>query len=116
MKTKGGLLRVSLVVDVKTNRILFVLITGDFFAYPGRTIYDLESKLKDTNSDFENIKKIILHFFEEKQPEIPGVTPEDFLSVIKNALNKVKYHHYGIDLEEANSVHTVLKPYEDLKN
>jgi lipoate-protein ligase A len=116
LKTKGGLLRVSLVVDVKANRILFALITGDFFAYPGRTIFDLESRLKDTNADFENIKKIVLDFFSEKQPEIPGVTPEDFLHVIGNALKKVEYNKYGIDLVDANSVHTVIKPYEEVQN
>jgi lipoate-protein ligase A len=116
LKTKGGLLRVSLVVDVKAHRILFALITGDFFAYPGRTIFDLEGRLKDTIADFKNIKKIVLDFFSEKQPEIPGVTPEDFLKVIGNALKKVEYNNFGIDLEDANSIHTVIKPYEDLQN
>jgi lipoate-protein ligase A len=116
LKTKGGLLRVSLVVDVKANRILFALITGDFFAYPGRTIFDLEGRLKDTTADFENIKRIVLDFFSERQPEIPGVTPEDFLKVIDNALKKVDYNNFGIDLVDANSVHTIIKPYEELQN
>ena len=116
LKTKGGLLRVSLVVDIKANRIMFVLITGDFFAYPQRTIFDLESRLKDTSADFNNIKKIVLDFFEEKQPQIPGVTPKDFLKVINKALNKVEYCNYGIDLSDANSVHSVIKPYKDIKN
>ncbi len=116
LKTKGGLLRVSLVLDIKANRILFALITGDFFAYPGRTIFDLEAKLKDTNANFENIKKIVLDFFSEKQPQIPGITPKDFLKVIGNALKKVEYNNYGINLVDANSIHTIIKPYEDIQN
>jgi lipoate-protein ligase A len=116
LKTKGGLLRVSLVVDVKANRIMFVLITGDFFAYPQRTIFDLEGKLKDTSADLENVRKIVMNFFEEYKPQIPGVTPEDFLHVINNALNKVEYHEYGIGLEDANSIHTIKKPYKDLQD
>jgi lipoate-protein ligase A len=115
-KTKGGLLRVSLVVDLKANRILFVLITGDFFAYPGRTIFDLESRLKDTSADFDNIRKIVLDFFAEKQPQIPGVTPEDFLKVIGNALGKVEFNKFGIGLEDANSIHTIKKRFEELQN
>jgi lipoate-protein ligase A len=116
LKTKGGLIRISLVVDIKANRIRFVLITGDFFAYPSRAIFDLESRLKDTSADFENIKKIITDFFTENQPQIPGVTVEDFLKVIGNALKKVEYSEYGIGLEDANSVHTVIAPYKDLQD
>jgi lipoate-protein ligase A len=93
-----------------------VLITGDFFAYPSRTIFDLESRLKDTTADLENIKKIVFDFFNEKQPQIPGVTPEDFLKVIDNALKKVEYSEYGIDLANANNIHTVKKEFKDIKN
>jgi lipoate-protein ligase A len=113
-KTKGGLIRVQVVVDVKANRILYLMITGDFFAYPRRTIFDLESRLKDTVADLDNIRKIITDFFDEKQPQIPGVEPEDFVKLIENALNKVEYSNFGIDLAEANSIHTVNKPFKEI--
>ncbi|MCK5561633.1 MAG: lipoate--protein ligase family protein [Thermoplasmata archaeon] len=45
-KTKGGLIRVSLVVDSITHQLQSTLITGDFSVYPKRTIFDLEATLK----------------------------------------------------------------------
>jgi lipoate-protein ligase A len=106
-KTPGGLIRVSLVTNLRLNRIYTVLITGDFFTYPKRTIFDLEGRLKDTSAERSNIENLIKDFFAEKKPQIPGVCPDDFVKVMFKALEKMDYHEFGIQLHEANRVFTV---------
>ncbi|UCG70680.1 MAG: DUF116 domain-containing protein, partial [Thermoplasmata archaeon] len=91
-----------------------VLITGDFFAYPKRTILDLEARLKDTPSENSILENTIEDFFTEKNPEIPGVVPEDFTIVIKRALEKLDYADFGIQLEEANRIFTVNSTLKDM--
>jgi len=110
-KACGGLIRVS--VSVSGNRIKELLITGDFFAYPKRTIYDLEAEFKNTPASSENIKNIILNFFERTKCEIPGVDAGDFIKVITEALEKRNYQKFGISADEANSIFTVRKKFEE---
>jgi lipoate-protein ligase A len=113
-KTPGGLLRASLVADSKAKRIHNVLITGDFFAYPKRTIFDLEAKLKDTSSETSHIEKSVSDFFKESNPQIPGVEPKDFVKVILNALEKLEYSELGIELEDVNRIFIVNSTFKDL--
>jgi lipoate-protein ligase A len=113
-KTPGGLIRASVVADPKTKRIHSVLITGDFFAYPKRTILDLEARLKDTPSDNSILVSTINDFFSEKEPQIPGVEPEDFIKVINKALEKLDYGDFGIQLEDANRIFTVNSSLKDM--
>jgi lipoate-protein ligase A len=113
-KTPGGLIRASVVADPKTKRIHSVLITGDFFAYPKRTILDLEASLKDTPSEYSMLENSIKEFFLEKEPQIPGVVPEDFISVIRSALEKLDYSDFGIPLEEANRIFTVNSSLKEM--
>ncbi|MEE9150668.1 MAG: DUF116 domain-containing protein [Thermoplasmata archaeon] len=113
-KAPGGLIRASLVADAKSNRIHSVLITGDFFAYPKRTILDLEAKMKDTPADNLQIENLILDFFAEKKPQIPGVEPKDFVKVLFKALEKMDYHELGIQSHEANRIFTVNSSLKDM--
>jgi len=110
-KAKGGLIRVS--VSVSGQRIKEMLITGDFFAYPRRTIYDLEAEFKGTSADSENVKDIIGDFFKKKNRMIPGVSPGDFIEVITEALEKRDYKKFGITPDEANSIFTVHKNFDE---
>ncbi len=113
-KTRGGLVRASLVVDDRTERIKTLLLTGDFFAYPRRAILDLEARLKDAPADRESIHRIVDEFFAESQVRIPGVEPDDIASTIEEALAKREFGSYGIDLADANNVFTVVKPFEEM--
>jgi lipoate-protein ligase A len=110
-KAKGGLIRVSL--SVGNNKIKEIFITGDFFAYPKRAVYDLEAEFKNAPENTENIKKIILNFFEKKKCEIPGVSPEDFVKVITEAVEKRDYLKFGITPDDANSIFTVNKKFDE---
>lgn len=113
-KTPGGLIRVQLVVDAKNERIHFALITGDFFAYPKRAIFDLEARLKDVSATPEEVERRIRHFFSEREVEIPGASEDDFVEVVLAALAKLRLKKYGIAMEEVNHVFTVLGDFEDI--
>jgi lipoate-protein ligase A len=63
LKAPGGLIRVSLAIDTKTQVINQALITGDFFAYPRRAIFDLESLLKNSKASPARLKRLPAYFF-----------------------------------------------------
>ena len=101
-KEDGGLIRSAVRVDLKKERIKDLLITGDFFLHPRRTIYDLEAALK--NTEVKNLKKEIEKFFLNHQVEMLGLDWKDFYEAISLALDKRTYPSQGISLEEADSL------------
>jgi lipoate-protein ligase A len=115
LKAPGGLIRVSIAIDGKTQVINQILITGDFFAYPKRTIFDLESLLKNSKASSSNIKKIIQSFFSEKRPEIPGVKEDHLLRAIEEAIGKMHLLPLGFNEEETHHLFPVLKPFKEVK-
>ncbi len=114
-KTSGGLIRLNLVADLKAKKIHFALITGDFFAFPKRTIFDLESRLKDHPLNAEETRNTILSFFKEKNPEIPGVSPEDFVDVFTKAIEKSELYASGFEIHELNRIFTVAGSFDEIK-
>lgn len=114
-KTPGGLIRISLIVDIPNKRIQAALITGDFFIHPKRTVYDLEALLKDIPMDRIKIKDKILQFFNERQVESPGVTSDDFIKAINKALDKINFLKLGISLENVNNVFTIIESIDNIK-
>jgi len=111
-KTKGGLIRVSLIIDKLTEQIQSSLITGDFTVFPKRTIFDLESSLKGCYT--HDVEKEVLAFFDAYQPRIPMVEPRDFVHVIEKAVAKLKYRQFGLSFQEANDIYTVVRPFEEI--
>ncbi len=105
-KTKGGLVRTSLTLDLPTDTIKNALITGDFFIFPSRAILELENLLKGTRCEKKEIEKTVKEFF-ETGVQVPDITPEDFIDLILEAVNKTKYTEYGVTIQEANSIYTV---------
>lgn len=86
-KAPGGLIRVSLLHDRARRRIKSVMITGDFFAYPERSILDLEAYLKNASAQPEELKERVFSFFAENRVKTPGIDPEDFYKAIWAALS-----------------------------
>jgi lipoate-protein ligase A len=113
-KSPGGLIRVSLVVNAQSNRIREAFITGDFFAYPRRAILDLEAMLKGVPANMTAVRPIITEFFARRDVEIPGVTAEDMLYTIAQALDKLTYTAYGIPPSSVNDVFTVVRPLNEM--
>jgi lipoate-protein ligase A len=85
-----------------------VLITGDFFAFPERLVYDLEAELKNVPLDEDVLRRRLERFFNpETGRSTPGVTPEDFLRAILRAAERTGYRDLGLADEEANDVYAV---------
>ena len=106
-KAEGGLIRVSLMINLAYKHIQSIIITGDFFAYPKRIILDLEAELKDVSIDEKIISGKIKDFFEKKQPQIPGVSASDFINAVDKALEKINIVQFGIPLLLTNRIFTV---------
>lgn len=66
------------------DRAREVLLTGDFFVTPPRTIYDLESSLRGLPVD--DLGAAVDEFFARSEVDLLTVTPADFRSVIETAL------------------------------
>jgi lipoate-protein ligase A len=113
-KAPGGLIRASLAVDASARRIKMALLTGDFFAYPRRAIFDLESRLKDAPAEPEAVRHIVESFFAAQDVRMPGVTPDDVVHTLHEALARLDFGRLGVDLAEANHLFTVLKPLAEM--
>jgi lipoate-protein ligase A len=85
-KAPGGLIRISLRLDQARRRIKYAFITGDFFAYPERSILDLEATLKNVSSEPSVILQTVRSFFTTHQVQIPGVEPDDFFHALQAAI------------------------------
>ena len=115
LKAPGGLIRTSIAIDSKTQVINQILITGDFFVYPKRTVYDLESLLKNSKATPSNIEGTIRSFFADKKPKIPGIKESHLIKAIKEAIQKMDLLPYGFNEEDTHHLFPVLKPFGEIK-
>ncbi|MGZ8549509.1 MAG: lipoyl protein ligase domain-containing protein [Chitinophagaceae bacterium] len=103
-KTELGTVKCSAVVDTAKKILKTVIFTGDFFIYPRRAIFDLESALKNTSMNRENTEKIIRDFYNSYPGAIEGISLENLaLSVIK-CIEKLEYKKHGIPLKYYNDI------------
>lgn len=93
-KAPGGLIRVQMRLDDSLGIIKYLIINGDFFAYPARVVNDLENILKNTPADEKRITEDISRFFADYDYEIPGVLPEHFIKAVLLALNNARASHF----------------------
>jgi lipoate-protein ligase A len=89
-KAPGGLIRIQMRLDDAARIIKYVIITGDFFAYPARIVNDLETALKNTPADGGTIARVVGRFFEQVRAEIPGVTPGHVITALLLAVDRAK--------------------------
>jgi lipoate-protein ligase A len=111
-KAPGGLIRTSLLLDDRRSIIKYVLITGDFFAFPETTVLDLEAALK--NCPVARMEDRIRSFFREREVDMPGVTPEDFVRAMGAAVRKRDLEALGLTPREASSIHEVNEALEHM--
>lgn len=115
LKAPGGLIRVSMAVDAKTRVINQILITGDFFAYPKRSIFDLESLLKNAKAVPSEVRSAIASFFAREKPEIPGINKNHLIRAIEEAIQKIDLLPYGFDAEATHDLFPILYPFRDVR-
>jgi lipoate-protein ligase A len=103
-KSDAGMVRFTLVVNMPQKKIKDIYITGDFLSFPSRALFDLEAKLRGVSLDREHSHSIITQFFDGAKIRIPGMSCEDFLKPIDQALAKIDITRYGIPLEYCNQI------------
>jgi len=114
MKTKGGILRAAMVVDPKLRWLEDIMITGDFFSHPKETVQNLESIFRDVPLKQEDIIKNLRKFFSVNEFSLIGVTEDDVLELVNDALNKLEYRELGFTLTEANLLFDVNEGFKHL--
>jgi lipoate-protein ligase A len=85
-KFAGGLLRAAVTYDVRTRTLRQVWFTGDVFISPRRTLSDLEAALRDVPVD--RLEQRVLSFFSDRQVDLLTLTPQDFVTVVRLALQQ----------------------------
>ena len=66
------------------NRVREVLLTGDFFVTPPRTIFDLEASLRGL--PIESVGAEVERFFSAATVDLLTIAPADFRAVLESAL------------------------------
>lgn len=103
-KSSAGMVRFTLVVNLPQMRLKDVYITGDFLSFPTRALYDLEAELRGKKIDREELVDVIRSHFDESRIEIPGMSLEDFVKPLDQALEKIKITEFGLPLETAERI------------
>lgn len=104
---EGGLIRLLLDLDLARMRIRSVLISGDFFAFPARALYDLESLFKDVPAEVKAVDRILAGFFSSARSPFPSLDLNDFSRAFARALGKIPYLEMGFSFEEIHDVFPV---------
>ncbi len=103
-KSEAGLVRFTLVVDGHQKRVKELYVTGDFFSYPHRALYDLEAALRGAPLERESLHGTIRRFLAERRFSIPGMAFEDFIRPLDLIFEKIEIARFGIPLEHCNLI------------
>tara|TARA_B100000315_G_C14479957_1_gene542396 strand:+ start:514 stop:804 length:291 start_codon:yes stop_codon:yes gene_type:complete len=87
LKVPGGKL-IKVRLEIQGNYIQTILLTGDFFLHPEDAIFEVESSLIGSSTDLANIKEKLEKALKKKDARLLGVSPDDFINVIKKALDQ----------------------------
>lgn len=88
LPTKAGILRATIVPGAARNQIQSVRFSGSFKAEPAGILASLEQALSGSTIDEAPGK--IEDFFAQNPKALPGVEPEEFLTVLTLAYMKVR--------------------------
>jgi lipoate-protein ligase A len=113
-KADAGMVRFTLVVNLKQMLLKNIFITGDFLSFPGGSLYDLESCLRGVSLKREVLYPIISKYFLDGHIVIPGMSFEEFIKPLDQAIEKVAITRYGIPLEHCNLISVVNGSFEEI--
>ena len=113
-KSEAGMVRYTLVVNLAQRRIKDIYITGDFLSFPSRALYDLESSLRGMTLDRDQLVDTIARHFDEGRIAIPGMSVDDFVKPLEQALEKIEITNFGIPLEHANMISVANGSFEEI--
>ena len=118
VKSGAGILKASITVDSSRNVLKSALFTGDFFIYPGKAIFDLESALKNTGINRQKIQLFIDDFFKNYPHKIEGLSGSSIYRAVLAALEKLEYRKFKIPLKYTNDIFIIessANPYAKLE-
>jgi lipoate-protein ligase A len=104
----SGVLKASVTYDRARESVEYVVFSGDFFAFPVRSVYDLEAALKGVAPD--EVGPTVERFIAETGADFAGLGPAEFASAVEDALGRVEYERYGVPAEDVNSVFSIGEP------
>ena len=113
-KADAGMIRYTLVVNLSQRRLKDIYITGDFLSFPSRALYDLESLLRGMPLDRPRLKETIREFFDQGRITIPGMTFEDFVKPLEQALEKIEIANFGIPLAHCNLISVANGSFKEI--
>ncbi|MCF2142471.1 MAG: hypothetical protein K9W42_02065 [Candidatus Heimdallarchaeota archaeon] len=85
VRTKKGVIEVELLLS--EGKIEQISLTGDFFVYPEDSLEQFENSLIGVPINKEALSEAIAAFYSQQQFLTPGITVEDWVTVIFQAAN-----------------------------
>ncbi|MHA1630678.1 MAG: lipoate protein ligase C-terminal domain-containing protein [Candidatus Heimdallarchaeota archaeon] len=85
VRTKKGVIEVELLLS--EGKIEQISLTGDFFVYPEDSLEQFENSLIGVPINKEALSEVIAAFYSKQQFLTPGITVEDWVTVIFQAAN-----------------------------
>jgi lipoate-protein ligase A len=82
----GGMLRAMVMLEAATQTIRQVWFDGNLAVNPARTVPDLEAALRDV--PLSRFARKVEWFFRSRAVEMPGLTSEDFVGVVRRAVGR----------------------------
>jgi lipoate-protein ligase A len=104
---RGGVIHLLLDADATRGRIRSATLRGDFFASPGRAVYDLESRFKDAPARMDTVEEILAEFFQHAASPFASLGADDFARVFRKALDKLPYLNLEFSHQETNDLFPV---------
>ena len=94
-KAASGMIRFTLVVNRPQKRLKDIYITGDFLAFPGNALYDLESELRGASLDRGFLHGVIRSYFDQERIRIPGMPVDEFIKPLDLCFEKIDIASHG---------------------
>ncbi len=113
-KSKGGILRASGRFDLDKARLKQLLITGDIFVSPKRTLYDIEAVLKDCR--VSQVIPVLKRFLDSYRFDGVVVTDDDFVASVTKLIEKFHNLECGMAAEEVNAIETLSGTLPEIAN
>jgi len=106
-KTAAGFIRCGASIDIKRKILKNVNFTGDFFIYPKRAVFDIESVLKNISICRNSPLRIINDFYKNCPYSIEGVTEENLALSVMKCIEKLELKKYKIPPRYFNDIFIV---------
>ena len=104
IKSASGVLKTAITIDGPRKILKTSLFTGDFFIYPRKALFDLESLLKNRKINREEIAGLIDGFYKNYPRQIEGLSCKDITISIFKCLEKLEYKKYNIPMKYYNDI------------